>query len=78
MDREQWTKVSLEIADHIKAIQTIVKRNRMDWVGISVFSDKLSWATHIDDTTETNWGVKIKPDGSTELDEKGLPYYTRT
>lgn len=79
MNREQWTKAGLEIADHMKEIQKIIKRNNIDQINIPMFPD-WSMATYIEEQggEYTYWDVKVCKDGPTELSENLKPYYTRT
>lgn len=75
MDREKWTKVGLEIADHLREIERIVKKNGMSITSLAV-SDKRSWATYIQDD-DTQWSVTLHPDGRVELEEDWEVYYKR-
>lgn len=76
MDREKWTKVGLEIADHLREIEHIIKKNGMSITSLAV-SDKRSWATYIQDD-DTQWSVTLRPDGCVTLEEDQEPYYERT
>ena len=45
MDREKWIKAGLEIADHLREIERIVKKNGMSITTMAASHD-LSWATY--------------------------------
>ena len=72
MDREKWIKAGLEIADHLREIEHIVKKNGMSITSLAASND-LSWATYIQD--DVTWSVTLSPDGRVELDEDQEPYY---
>ena len=77
MDREQWIKVGLEIADHIKDIRMICQKNGMEMVDIVAFSDGVSWADYTD-SDNVQWTTNLWPDGMVKLSIDDVPYYTRT
>lgn len=72
MDREKWIKAGLEIADHLREIERIVKKNGMSITTMAASHD-LSWATYIQD--DVQWSVTLYPDGRVELEEDQEPYY---
>ncbi len=74
MDRAKWTKAGLEIADHLREIEKIAKRNGMSLTTLAV-GNELSWATYIDNGTQ--WEVMLYSDGHAELREDQKPYYKR-
>lgn len=74
MDREKWTKAGLEIADHLRKIEKIAKRNGMSLTTLAV-GNELSWATYIQD--DAQWSVTLYSDGRVELEEDQEPYYKR-
>lgn len=74
MDREKWTKAGLEIADRLREIEKIAKRNGMSLTSLAA-GNELSWATYIQD--DTQWSVTLYPDGRVELEEDQEPYYKR-
>ena len=43
MDREQWIKVGLEIAEHLEEIQRIIARNGMKLISMGSFGDGLAY-----------------------------------
>lgn len=78
MDRKQWIKVGLEIADHLEEIQRIVSRNGMSTVCMGVCLDGYVHATYID-PGETHWGITRMKKGEAITLEEGLEeYYTRS
>lgn len=74
MDRAKWTKAGLEIADHLREIEKIAKRNGMSLTTLAT-GNELSWATYIQD--DTQWSVTLYPDARVELEEDQEPYYKR-
>ena len=74
MDREKWTKAGFEIADHLREIEKIAKRNGMSLISLAA-GNELSWATYIQD--DVQWSVTLYPDERVELEEDQKPYYKR-
>ena len=74
MDRAKGTKAGWEIADHLREIEHIVKKNGMHITSMAASHD-LSWATYIQD--DVQWSVTLYPDGRVELEEDQEPYYKR-
>ena len=74
MDREKWIKAGLEIADHLKEIRKIAKRNGMSLTTIAI-GNEYSWATFVDN--DTQWEAMLYQDGRVELRENQEPYYKR-
>ena len=75
MDREKWTKTGLEIADHLREIERIVRKSGMHITSMAASQD-LSWVTYIQD--DVQWSATLYPDGRVELEKDWEPYYERT
>ena len=74
MDREKWTSIGMEVAEHLKALKEITVKNGISMLDMAAFKDSFSWATHID-SDGTHWNVDICPDGMTRLTANGTTFY---
>ena len=79
MTKEKWIKAGLEIAEHLKAIDSIIKRNDIDLLSIGVVNN-LAWATYredLEDGENIDWEVSIDPSG-TKVKSNYSWIYTQT
>ena len=74
MDREKWTSIGLEVAEHLKALKEIAAKYDISMLDMAAFKDSFSWATHID-SNGTHWNVDICPDGTIRLTANGTIFY---
>lgn len=75
MDKQRWTKVGLEIAEHLAAIKRITEQSGMEILCISATADGFVEATYIEDGT--HYSATIDQYGSLRLSVDYRNYYTK-
>ena len=74
MDREKWTSIGLEVAEHLKALKEIAAKYDIFMLDMAAFKDSFSWATYIDHDG-THWNADIHPDGSIKMTANGTIFH---
>lgn len=78
MDRQQWINIGIEIAKPLKELKRIAKKNGIPQLSVAIFPESDSWGTYIDEEKCGVFEANISEDGTLDLRENGVNYYTQS